>query len=293
MDCVKSLRGKTPGGLPQNEIRKIIKNALREDIGKGDLTTRLTIPPGRRTQAKLTAKDNFLLCGILLAKEVFKTVDPGLKFHIAAKEGGFVRKNDTLALVSGKASSILTAERTALNLVALLSGIATKTSRFAEKIKPFKSRITDTRKTIPGIRLLEKYAVRTGGGHNHRMKLDEMILIKDNHLKIMGGYSRLPKAPAGCKVEIEVESPEEFRRALSFNPDIIMLDNMNIRQIKEAIRIRDCRSGKNNSRPVWLEASGGINLANVRKYASTGVEMISIGELTDSVESADISLEFI
>ncbi|HNW39864.1 MAG TPA: carboxylating nicotinate-nucleotide diphosphorylase [Candidatus Omnitrophota bacterium] len=274
------------GKLSAKEAKSIIKRALAEDIGGGDITTRLTIPKKAQIKARIIAKENFLLCGIDLAKKVFSAVDPGIKFMAKARDGKAVHNKDILAFISGKAASILTAERVALNLVSLLSGIATKTSVFVKRIEPFKTKIMDTRKTVAGLRQLQKYAVRVGSGYNHRISLAEMVLIKDNHLKIIGNYSHLPKVPGGCKIEIETQNLKEFRHAISFKPDIIMLDNMKIRDIKEAVKIRN--SLKINTK---LEASGGIHLGNVKKYASTGVEFISIGELTDSIKSVDISLE--
>jgi nicotinate-nucleotide pyrophosphorylase (carboxylating) len=277
--------------LDLRQVKSIIIRALEEDIGRRDITTSLTIPETISIKAKIMAKENFLLCGIHLAKEVFKTVDPSLKFISQVKEGQQVLNTDILAVISGKASSILTAERVALNLLSFLSGVATKTNKFVNQIKPFKTKITDTRKTLPGLRLLQKYAVRIGLGYNHRMRLDEMILIKDNHLKIMEGHSKLLKVPRGYKIEIEAQNLKEFIRALSFKPDIIMLDNMKTRDIQKAVGIRNNLKLNCQSCLTKLEASGGINLGNVKKYAATGVEMISIGELTDSIESADISLE--
>ncbi len=278
-------------GIPPQELRAVIKRALKEDIGRGDITTRATIAGSILIRAEIIAKESFLLCGLEVAAQVFKTVDPGLKFQAGAREGARIPRGKVLAVISGKAASILTAERVALNFLSLLSGVATKTSRFVHKIAPFKTRIADTRKTLAGLRSLQKYAVRVGSGYNHRMCLDEMYLIKDNHLKIMGGYAKLPPVPKGYKVEIEAQDLKEFARALSFKPDIIMLDNMNIPDIKKAVKTRNkllvnCRSCR-----TWLEASGGINLGNVKKYAATGVEIISIGELTDSIESVDVSLE--
>ncbi len=277
--------------LDPQEVNSIIKCALSEDIGRGDITTQLIVSNDKIIKAKIIAKEDFLLCGIKLAGQVFKTVDSNLKFKTQLKDGRQVFNQQTLAIVSGNASSILMAERVALNLVSLLSGIATKTSKFVQKIKPFNTKITDTRKTIPGLRGLQKYAVRIGSGYNHRMRLDEMVLIKDNHLKIMGGYLKLPRLPKGCKIEIEAQNLKEFIKALSFKPDIIMLDNMKIRDIQEAVKIKNNLKFKGQSCSTMLEASGGINFGNVKKYASTGVELISIGELTDSIESADISLE--
>jgi nicotinate-nucleotide pyrophosphorylase (carboxylating) len=288
MVCVKFPTEDKPQ-INLKDFRSLVKRVLAEDIGSGDITTQLTIPKHKKIKAKIIAQEDFLLCGINLAGEVFKTVDPSLKFKSQLKEGSRVSKKQVLAVISGNASSIITAERVALNLLSLLSGVATKTSKFVKKIQPFKTKITDTRKTIPGLRSLQKYAIRIGSGYNHRMRLDEMVLIKDNHLKIMEGYSKLPRVPRGYKIEIEAQNLREFKRALSFKPDIIMLDNMKIRDISEAVRIRN----NLNNQPcfILLEASGGIHLGNVKKYAATGVEIISIGELTDSISSVDISLE--
>jgi nicotinate-nucleotide pyrophosphorylase (carboxylating) len=285
----------TEGKLKINPetLKALIKQALIEDIGRGDITTQLTIPKDKRIKAKIIAKENFLLCGIIVAKKVFKAVDAATKFEQKIKEGSRTKARETIAVMSGKASSILKAERVALNLLALLSGIATKTGKFVKAIEPFKTKITDTRKTIAGLRELQKYAVRIGGGHNHRIRLDEMVLIKDNHLKITNGFSKLPSVPKGLKIEIEAENLEEFKHALRFKPDVIMLDNMEIRDIKEAVRIRNRTEFKSHHSLTKLEASGGINLANIKKYAATGVEIISVGELTDSVKSVDVSLEII
>jgi len=291
MVYVKYFLSSSKPRLDLQQARSVIIRALEEDIGHGDITTSLSIPKKTLIKARIIAKENFRLCGIGLAKEVFKTVDFGLKFIPQAKEGSQVVKMQTLAVISGRASSILTAERVALNLLSFLSGVATKTNRFVNQIKPFKTKITDTRKTFPGLRLLQKYAVRIGLGYNHRMRLDEMILIKDNHLKIMENYFKFFKVPKGYKIEIEAQSLKEFIRALSFKPDIIMLDNMNLGDVRKAVEIRNNLRINCRSCLTLLEASGGINLGNVKKYAATGVDLISIGELTDSVDSVDISLE--
>lgn len=286
MGCVKYFPSREKPSLDQKELASLIKRALAEDTGRGDITSKSVVPAGKKAKAEIIAREGFLLCGIDAAKKVFKAVDPSLEFKKMAKEGERVGNNKIIAEVKGKASSILAAERVALNLLSLLSGVATKTSRFVREIKPYRTKITDTRKTIPGLRFLQKYAVRIGGGYNHRIRLDEMALIKDNHLKVSEIYPFLKRIPARCKVEIEVQNLEEFRTALKYEPDVIMLDNMTLKEMKEAVRIR---AGS----PVQLEASGGINIGNIKKYASTGVDIISVGELTDSLESADISLEIV
>jgi len=274
-------------------LEAIVRHALIEDIGRGDITTQLTIPKDKTIKAKIIAKEDFLVCGIIVAEKVFKSVDSSVEFIHKVKEGKMVKAKKTIAVISGKASSILTAERVALNLLSLLSGIATKTREFVKEIEPYKTKITDTRKTMPGLRELQKYAVRIGGGHNHRIRLDEMILIKDNHIKATAGYSKLPSVPKGYKIEIEVQDLDEFKHALYFKPDIIMLDNMKIEDIKKAVKIRDNTEFKSHHLPSKLEASGGIYLNNIKEYAATGVDIISVGELTDSVKSVDISLDVI
>jgi len=173
----------------------------------------------------------------------------------------------------------------------MLSGIASTTREYVEHIEPYAAKITDTRKTLPGLRDLQKYAVRVGGGHNHRMGLDEMILIKDNHIKVTEGYEKLPSVPKGFKIEIEVQNLDEFRHALHFKPDVIMLDNMSFEDIKEAVKIRNNTEFKSHHPPTKLEASGGVDSNTVRKIASTGVDIISIGALTNSVKAIDMSLE--
>ena len=271
------------------DIRGIVAFALKEDIGAKDITTEMLIPRNKFVKAILIAKEDCLVCGLSLASLVFKLQDKNIKFKPLISEGKLVKKGKAIARIQGRAKSILTAERVALNFLSFLSGIATKTRRFVEEVKPYKVKIMDTRKTIPGLRLLEKYAVRIGGGFNHRLSLDEMILVKDNHLKIIKGYQGLFRFSRGCRVELEVKTLKEFQRALKLKPDIIMLDNMSLKDIKQAVRIK-------NSLPhpiPKLEASGGITLRNVKQVASTGVDMISIGDLTHSVDSVDISLEIL
>jgi nicotinate-nucleotide pyrophosphorylase (carboxylating) len=279
--------------INSGKLETIIRQALIEDIGRGDITTQLTIPKDKMIKAKIIAKEDFLLCGTIVAEKVFKAVDSSVEFAQKIKEGRVVKAKKIIAVISGKASSILAAERVALNLLSLLSGIATKTREFVKEIEPYKTKITDTRKTMPGLRELQKYAVRIGGGHSHRVRLDEMILIKDNHIKVTDGYSKLPSVPKGYKIEIEAQNLEEFKHALYFKPDIIMLDNMKIEDIKEAVKIKNSTEFKSHHLPSKLEASGGICLENIKEYAATGVEIISIGELTDSVKSVDLSLEVI
>lgn len=272
--------------IKEPDIKDIILNALKEDIGSGDITTQAIITKDKVIKAQILAKDNFVVCGIGVVLSVFKLQDKDVKFTPCVKDGDFVKKGKTLAVITGRARSILAAERVALNFLSMLSGISSKTRQFVDAVSPYKIKILDTRKTIPGLRLLEKYAVRIGGGFNHRFCLDDMLLVKDNHLKVIGGVDKLTGLSRKYKSEIEVGSIRELMFALKLNPDIIMLDNMNTANMKKACRIKNKISPKTK-----LEASGGISLKNIRKIASCGIDMISVGDLTDSVKSVDISLE--
>ncbi len=280
-------------GLDPVKLDTIIRHALVEDIGKGDITTQLTIPKDKKIEAEVVVKDDCIVCGLKVAERVFNISDKSIDFKLLVKEGQAVKKGKAVARLSGLAGSILTAERVALNMMSMLSGIATKTREYVKEIEPHKVKITDTRKTIPGLRELQKYAVRIGGGHNHRMGLDEMVLIKDNHIKVTEGYTKLPSVPKGFKIEIEVQDIEEFKHALKFKPNVIMLDNMDIKQIKQAVDIRNNTEFTSHHPPTKLEASGGIDITNVKKIAATGVDMISIGELTHSFASTDICLDIL
>jgi len=275
---------------PDNsEIKKLLLQALKEDIAGGDITSISLIPKDKNIKAVILAKQECMISGLKVAAMTFKLINPRIKFNPRIQDGDIVKKGTLIAVISGNARGILAGERVALNFLSLLSGISTKTLAYVNAVKPFKTRILDTRKTIPGLRLLEKYAVRAAGGYNHRMSLDEMIMIKDNHLKITPGLNRLAGLPAKYKVEVEVENLAQFLLALKLHPDIIMLDNMPVQEMKKAVRIKN----RLFRRRPQLEASGGITLNNVKKVASTGVDAISIGELTHSVDSVDLSLEVI
>lgn len=285
------------------DLRKIINSVLKEDMGDRDITTQSLIPADVMVKAVLLAKEDCVICGLNIAELVFKAMDPKIKFRPFSSDGAQVKKGKVIAEISGRARGILTAERVALNFLSFLSGISTKTKKYVFAVKPFKVKILDTRKTIPGLRLLEKYAVRTGGGYNHRITLDQMVMIKDNHLAISAGFygatciSKVMKVikkkkTKGLKIEVEVKNLKEFIEALKAGPDIIMLDNMGIREMKAAVKIKNSGPLTSKSR-LKLEASGGITLGNVRKVAATGVDMISIGALTHSVDSVDISLEIL
>lgn len=277
--------------LDPQRIKSIVKQALVEDIGKGDITTQLTIPKDKVIKGKVLAKEDCVVCGLEVMEAAFKTVDKDIKFSAQVKDGKKIKKGKAIALVEGKAQSILSAERVGLNLLSLLSSVATKTKEYVDKIEPSKVKISDTRKTLPGLRDLQKYAVRVGGGHNHRMSLDEMVLIKDNHIKVTEGYSKLPRVPKGFKIEVEVQNLDEFEHALKFKPNFIMLDNMNIPDMKKAVQILNNTPFNSHHRRTKLEASGGVNLDNIKEIALTGVDIISIGDITHSVKSIDICLD--
>jgi nicotinate-nucleotide pyrophosphorylase (carboxylating) len=279
-------------------LEKLLSDALKEDIAGGDITTRLYIPGDKNAKAVLVAKEKLVVCGMALGERIFKMQDKNIRFKPCVCDGAIAQKGRVIARIRGKARSILTAERVVLNFLSLLSGVSTQTREFVNAVKPYKTKILDTRKTIPGLRILEKYAVRIGGGFNHRISLDEMILIKDNHLKVLGSRFRVlgkikKTARKGIKTEIEVSNLKEFRIGLNLNPDIIMLDNMSLRDMRESVMLRNNRVSYTKDSTPKLEASGNITMKNVRKVAATGVDFISIGALTHSVKSVDISLEII
>lgn len=275
------------------EIKNLISTALREDIGSKDVTTGFILPKPKTGKAVIISKQDCIVCGLGVAATVFKTWDKNIVFKSLVKEGSRVHSGKIIASIKGDIRSILTAERTALNFLSLLCGIATKTNEYVRKIRPYKTKILDTRKTIPGLRMLEKYAVRIGGGFNHRSSLDEMVLVKDNHLKIVKSYKNLKNLNKNYQIELEIDSLNQFGDAIKVYPDIVMLDNMSAANVKKAVKLRNKLAlNKANPKPK-LEASGGINLKNIKKFASTKVDMISIGALTHSVASIDISLEII
>ncbi len=265
--------------------------ALKEDIGHGDITTSLLIAEGHKSTAVLIARENFILAGIPFAEKIFKLIDSEIKFKADKKDRDAVKAGSVIARINGNTRCLLTAERVALNLLQRLSGIATLTHRFVEKVKGLPVKIIDTRKTTPGFRFFEKYAVRVGGGSNHRFGLFDGVLIKDNHIAVAGGIKKAIKlARAGAqhmlKVEVEVGNIRELEQALSAGADIIMLDNMSIKEMRKAVKIVRLKSPG-----TILEASGNITTENVRATAQTGVDLISIGALTHSATAVDISME--
>jgi len=273
-------------------ISTIVKLALAEDIGKGDITTNNLIPLNSRSKARLIAKADGTICGVNLAREVFKTLNSRVAFHALINDGQPVHRGETIAEISGSTRALLSGERVAVNLLSFLSGIATQTQLFVNKIKPYKTRLMDTRKTTPLLRQLERYAVRSAGGVNHRFNLNDMAMIKDNHRVVCKGQGmneviKNLKKKVKAKVEVEVDSLKQLKEILNSRADIILLDNMTPQQVAQAVQI--CRKAKARA---LLEASGGITLKNVKQYAATGVDRISVGALTHSRQVLDISMEF-
>ncbi|MBB6733352.1 carboxylating nicotinate-nucleotide diphosphorylase [Cohnella zeiphila] len=272
-------------------VRAQIRAWLAEDIGSGDVTTMATVPQGHQSRAIIHAKASGILAGMPVARLVFEVVDPSLQVDSQAKDGERIERGRVLAVVEGSTHSILTGERLALNLLQRMSGIATVTRSFVDAAEGYPARIADTRKTTPGHRTLEKYAVRVGGGANHRFGLFDAVLIKDNHIKAAGGVSAAIAAakrriPHTMKVEIEAESLAQAEEGARAGADIVMLDNMNSAAMTEAV------SAVRRIAPhVVLEASGGMRRERVREVAATGVDVISVGGLTHSFEALDISLD--
>lgn len=275
-----------------HSVREIIRIALEEDIGNGDITTSLLIPEDHESRALIIAKGNFVVAGIPFVKEVFAILDEGIRFNVFINDGLKATKGDMIAEVYGKTRTLLSGERVSLNILQRLSGIATLTNMFVERVSGLGAKIADTRKTTPGLRFMEKYAVRIGGGSNHRFGLFDGILIKDNHIEAVGSITEaLRLAREGhhlTKIEVEVENLNDLKEAVEAGADIVMLDNMSIEDMKEAVKI--VHSSQKN---IILEASGNITLNNVREIAETGVDLISIGALTHSAAAADISMKIV
>ncbi len=276
--------------MANREVERLVATALKEDMPAGDITSENVIPADSISRAIFLAKEPGVLAGIDVARLVFKKVNPRTRFEKGFEDGQSFKKGDVLAEVRGRSISLLEAERTALNFIQRLSGIATTTRKYVDAIRGTKARILDTRKTTPGLRTLEKHAVRMGGGTNHRRSLSDMVLIKDNHLEIVGSISTaVARARAGVrkgiKIEVEVTDFRQAREALEAGADWIMLDNMPGPRMKEIVAWVKGRAK--------IEASGGITLKTVRRAALTGVDFISVGSLTHSYHSLDISLEFL
>jgi nicotinate-nucleotide pyrophosphorylase (carboxylating) len=270
-------------------VKNILRLALEEDIGHGDVTTTLTIPEDQRAKALLVAKGDFVLAGLPFAADVFHILDPATEFRIFHDEGAKIAKGAIIAEIAGNTRALLSCERVGLNILQRLCGIATLTNVFVEKVKRTGVRIVDTRKTTPGLRFMEKYAVRIGGGSNHRFGLFDGILIKDNHIEAAGNIASAVSAARQAhhlsKIEVEIENLKELKEALKAGADVVMLDNMPVEDMKEAVKLA---KGK-----ALIEASGNMTLERIRAVAETGVDLISVGALTHSAPAADISMKIV
>ncbi len=276
--------------LTAEETRRLASDALEEDSAFNDITTIATVLSTRHTRATLVARQAGVVAGIPIALEVFRLMDPKVSIRVDTEDGTQVKKGATLLYLTGHARALLSAERTALNFLQRLSGIASLTGRYADAVRGTKARILDTRKTTPGWRSLEKYAVRAGGGVNHRMDLASAVLIKDNHLHAVEGDIALAirrareLAPDGAKIEVECDRLDQVRVAIDAKADIVLLDNMSCEMMREAVTLSAGR--------VQTEASGGVSLSSVREIAETGVDFISVGALTHSASAMDMALDF-
>ena len=268
-------------------VARLIATALEEDLGRGDVTTLATIPPDRTAQGKITAKADLTIAGLPLVGQILKVVDPAAGVRVLVAESSAVKKGEVVVELWGNAVALLSAERTILNFLQHLSGVATLTRRFVAAVAGTACKIIDTRKTLPGFRLLDKYAVTQGGGTNHRLGLDDGVLIKDNHIAVCGGvgaavHQARSRASALLRIEVECTTLAEVQEALDARADIILLDNMATSQISEAVRLVSGRA--------LLEASGNMSLERVCEVAETGVDFISVGALTHSAPAVDLSM---
>jgi nicotinate-nucleotide pyrophosphorylase (carboxylating) len=286
--------GSRDAGLDPAQLRDEVRRFLREDVGSGDVTTEWVVPPGRTATAWIAARDACVVAGVEIAASVFRELDQAIEVVPLVTDGCRAGAGTRLLRLAGRAAPILTGERVALNLLQRLSGIATLTRRYVDALAGTSAVVSDTRKTTPGLRALEKYAVRVGGGRNHRAGLFDAVLIKDNHVAAAGGIGpalravasrRLPSMP----VQVEVDSLAQLAEALDAGVDAVLLDNMPPLGVVEAVSMVRGRPG---GALVWIEASGGITLANIRVYAEAGVDTISVGALTHSAPAADIGLDF-
>ncbi|MBE0575703.1 MAG: carboxylating nicotinate-nucleotide diphosphorylase [Desulfuromonadales bacterium] len=267
----------------------ILRRALEEDIGTGDVTTMATIEPGTQAGAELVAKEDFVLAGIDVARRVFQLLSAETAFEKLISDGQTAKRGDVIAWIKGDAATLLQGERVALNLLQRMCGVATLTSTFVQEIAGTRAVVVDTRKTTPGLRVLEKYAVRMGGGGNHRMALYDAVLIKENHVAAAGGITAAvsrarQRVPHTQKIEVEVRNQDEVAEALAAGADILLLDNMSLTELTAAVELVGDQA--------ITEASGGVNLETVREIAETGVQLISVGALTHSCRAVDISMLF-
>lgn len=271
--------------------RQLLKQFLDEDLGAGDVTTAATVPPGQQARGRFVAKAPMTLAGLEIAFEVFRLLDQNLRTEVRQRDGSLLQPGDEPASVWADARALLSGERVALNLLQRLSGVATLAKKYVDAVAGTPAKILDTRKTTPGLRALEKYAVTAGGGTNHRQGLYDAILIKENHIRMAGGVRQAIAAAQSGRdnarfIEVEVTTLKELEEALALAPDVILLDNMTPPQVREAVE-----RARSKNKQILLEASGGITLENVRQYALAGVDWISIGALTHSAPAADLSLE--
>ena len=282
-----------PPKLDASAFHELLQSFLAEDVGSGDVTTEMTVPAALRAHGEVIAKAPLVLAGIEVFAEVFRLLDPSATAEIIFQDGEELVAGKIPVRVSASARALLSGERVALNLLQRLSGVATLTRRFVRAVEGTGAQILDTRKTTPGLRALEKYAVRVGGGTSHRKDLSEAVLIKENHIRLAGGVSAALSAAQSAKgrvrwIEIEVTNLDELRAALGHNPDVILLDNMSPALVREAVGEVRKHSSPN---PIRTEASGGISLPDVREFAEAGVDWISVGALTHSAPAVDLSFE--
>jgi nicotinate-nucleotide pyrophosphorylase (carboxylating) len=276
--------------MDKNQLHTLIRSFLLEDIGRGDLTSESLFQSSQIGAARLVAREGGIAAGAgKVAAEVFKVQNPDIETTGAMEDGTVVQPGDVMLTISGPVVDLLKAERVALNLLQRLCGIATMTRRFVEQVRPHTARITDTRKTTPGLRVLEKYAVQVGGGYNHRFNLTDGVLIKDNHIAACGSIAEAvarvrKKIPHTIRIEVETDTLDQVRECLASSVDIIMLDNMDLQMMRKAVEIIDHRA--------MVEASGGVNLGTVAAIAGTGVDIISVGALTHSAPSCDIGMDW-
>ena len=275
-------------------VEREVKRFLAEDVGRGDVTSRRVVSKSARASAAIVARQPCVVAGLPVVRAVFRAVDPAIVVALKAQDGDAVAAGAVLAAVEGPAAPILTGERTALNLIQRLSGVATVTRRYVDAVAGTGVPVSDTRKTTPGLRILEKYAVHAGGGRNHRMGLFDAILIKDNHRAAAGGAAQAIAAARRARgpvmpIQIEVDSLSDLRLVLDLGVDAVLLDNMTPAQVAEAVRLTRAHP---HGRSCWIEASGGVTLETVRAYAEAGVDTVSVGALTHSAPAVDIALDF-
>jgi nicotinate-nucleotide pyrophosphorylase (carboxylating) len=264
---------------------------LKEDLGRGDVTTQATVRGGQRARGRFIAKQDFILCGLEIAEAVFGTLDSQIQLESRVYDGEEISKGAEFVRIEGPANVLLTGERTALNLLQRLSGVATLTKKFVDQVSGTGAKVVDTRKTTPGLRLLEKYAVSVGGGYNHRFGLDDGVLIKDNHIALAGGVRRAIEFARRSvshllKIEVEVASQSQLKEAIDSRADVIMLDNMSLDEIRQSVRLI-----REQAPSVTVEVSGNVSLETIRPVAECGVDLISVGAITHSATAVDISMK--